>query len=82
MTFDRAGRFTTSGGAGSISSTDNGGSVSSNSRRAPGRGTYSIEGFVLTLRHDDGRVEHRSIVTHPKDRCVVWIDGAPYTGGD
>jgi len=43
------------------------------------RASYDIDGYVLTLRHADGRVEQRLLVTDPKDLDVVWIDGDGYT---
>lgn len=43
------------------------------------KGTYEIDGYVLTLRHAGGRVEYRLIVADPKDPGAVWIDGEGYT---
>jgi carotenoid cleavage dioxygenase-like enzyme len=42
-------------------------------------GQYEIDGYVLTLRYQDGRVEQRLIVTDAADPKVVWIDGNGYT---
>jgi hypothetical protein len=73
LTFDRSGNFTSSGGAGST--TD--GVVTSGSSASQGR--YSIEGYTMTLRYGDGRVEIRMIVADPNDTGVIWLDGDGYT---
>jgi hypothetical protein len=74
LRFDRSGRFSSDGGSGSTT-----GGVTARSRAASEGGTYEIEGYTLTLRHDDGRIVHRSIVANPKDTKVIWIDGTGYT---
>jgi hypothetical protein len=74
LTFDRSGNFSSGGGAGS--STD--GVVTSGSA-ASQQGRYSIDGYTLTLRYGDGRVEIRMIVADPKDTGVIWLDGTGYT---
>jgi hypothetical protein len=73
LTFDRAGNFTSEGGAGST--TD--GVVTSGSSSSQGR--YSIEGYTMTLKYGDGRVEIRMIVADPNDTGVIWLDGTGYT---
>ena len=80
MVFERSGRFSSGGGSGSMSRSHDGrAGVATSDKRAAGGGTYAIDGFMLTLRHDDGQVEYRSIVTHPTDGKIIWIDGAAYT---
>jgi uncharacterized protein DUF6683 len=41
-------------------------------------GTYTIDGYVLTLAYGDGTTEWRTIVSDPKDPKTMWIDGASY----
>lgn len=74
LTFDRTGRFSTSGGAGA---TADGVAARSESRAEGGR--YEIAGYTLTLRFGDGRVVQRSLVADPEDTKVIWIDGTGYT---
>jgi hypothetical protein len=74
LTFDRSGNFTTGGGAGS--STD--GVVTSGSAGSQ-QGRYSIEGYTLTLKYGDGRVEIRMIVADSTDTGVIWLDGTGFT---
>ncbi len=74
LRLDRSGRFTTGGGSGG-----GGRGVAVRSRAQASGGTYEVAGYTLTLRHDDGRVVHRSIIADPKDPKVIWIDGEGYT---
>jgi hypothetical protein len=75
LRFDRSGRFSSDSGAGAGSS-----SVATSSRTKTSGGTYEISGYALTLRYDDGRVMHRTIIADPQERQkVIWIDGTGYT---
>ncbi len=76
LTFDRAGRFTSGGGAGSSSESPDGNTRVTTGASQPDRsGQYSIEGYTLTLRYDSGRVERRLIVADPADTKTIWLDG-------
>ena len=78
LAFDRGGNFVSGSGAGS--STQAGGTGVVTSGSAPSEyGKYAIEGYTLTLRFADGKVESRMIVADPNDASVIWLDGDGYT---
>lgn len=84
-TFEANGRFSTSS-AGSVSvnswrpSTGNRQIASSGRTSETVGGTYEVDGIVLTLKFDDGRVVHRIIDVDEKPRPgSVTIDGKMYT---
>lgn len=52
-----------------------GGTKSKNSNPAAGRmGTYEIDRYRLTLKYDNGRVEHHATFTN-KDKNSIWFEG-------
>lgn len=77
MVFDGK-RFASARSAGSITAGHGGGGVTT-SGRSGSQGTYSIDGYVITLRHDDGQVAESTVFTHPTDHDIVWIGGQTYT---
>jgi hypothetical protein len=78
MSFDSKGNFASAGGAGASSSSGAGTVVTSG--KAPNEyGTYTINGYTLTLSYADGRTERRMIVTEVADPKVIWLDGTGYT---
>jgi hypothetical protein len=78
MSFDAKGNFASGGGAGASSSSGAGTVVTSG--KAPNEyGTYTINGYTLTLNYADGRTERRMIVTEAADPKVIWLDGTGYT---
>lgn len=79
LKFDRSGRFSGSGGSPSRSSTSGRPWIVTSSKGRRAAGTYTIDGFTLTLRRDDGQVEHHGIVTHPTSSYFIWVDGVQYT---
>jgi len=81
LTFDGSGRFSSSSASGSRRTQrhDDAPDVSGTTRRAPVRGSYTIDGFTLTLRRDDGQVEYHSIVPHPTNLHFIWVDGISYS---
>ena len=76
LRFDRSGRFSSRGGT--VSSAWMGRAVAIERRRGSAAGTYLIDGFMLTLRRDDGQVELHSIVPHPTNLSFIWVDGIQY----
>lgn len=42
------------------------------------QGSYEIEGYLLTLRYDDGRTLVRSLVIDPLFTDIMWLDGGAY----
>jgi hypothetical protein len=72
VTFERSGRFAWEDGAASF-----GPRFSAAERTTSATGSYEIIDYFLTLRHEGGRVETRSIVLiHEKK--VIWLDGIEY----
>ena len=84
LTFDGSGRFSGSDASGSRRTRRpyHAPDVTGTARRAPVRGTYAIDGFMLTLRRDDGQVEYHSIVPHPTNPAFIWVDGVWYSRND
>jgi hypothetical protein len=81
LSFLPDGRFQGGGGANTTSSYD--GPAVSTSTAIPARsaarfGRYAIDGYTLTLRYDDGRVEQRMITADPKELNVIYLDGDGY----
>lgn len=72
LSFDRSGHFTLDGGGGAY-----GPRFAATARTTSVDGTYDISGYCLTLRHDDGQVEARSIVIN-HDKKMIWLDGIEY----
>ena len=66
------------GGAASISSS---GAVAGSST-ADQRGTYLIDGYVLTLKLASGTTETHSIVGHVDVTGLIYIDGVDFVTGD
>ena len=49
--------------------------------RVPGErsGRYRMDGLLLRIDYDDGRQEHRVLITDPaKPGGVLWLDGESY----
>jgi hypothetical protein len=44
----------------------------------PQQGTYTVDGYTLTLQYAGGRAEKRMIVADPSDTGVIWLDGTGY----
>lgn len=42
------------------------------------QGRYAIDGLNLKISYDDGRQETVILMTHPKDKDIIWIDGTAY----
>jgi hypothetical protein len=42
------------------------------------RGTYTVEGYLLTLTYDDGRIEKRGLVSAGGDEWMLWINDTVY----
>jgi hypothetical protein len=78
LRFDRSGNFVSGGGAGS-STESNGAGVVTGGSAGSQQGTYTIDGYTLTLKYAGGRVEKRMIVADPSDTGVIWLDGTGYT---
>lgn len=78
LAFSRDGSFVSGGGA-SASARAGDTSTVAGGTTPERRGSYELDGYVLTLKHADGRVEHRLMVTDEKDPGVVWLDGDGYT---
>jgi hypothetical protein len=77
LVFGRDGGFASSGGASVDTRAGDTRSFAAGER--PGQsGRYEIDGYVLILRHADGRVEQRLLVTDVSDLSVVWVDGQGY----
>jgi hypothetical protein len=73
LRFDRQGRFESGGGMGGSSS-----KVGVRHEAAKQVGRYEITGYVLTLRHDDGRLEQRMIACDAAKPERIYVDGKPY----
>jgi hypothetical protein len=70
ITFDPSGRFRFAGGV----STEVSGYTSKSG------GTYDVNGYMLTLKFDDGTTQRVSAFTTPDDPGhVLWLGGAAYT---
>jgi hypothetical protein len=81
LSFLPDGRFQGGGGANTTSSYDS--PAVSTSTAIPARsaarfGRYAIDGYTLTLRYDDGRIEQRMITADPKELNVIYLDGDGY----
>lgn len=42
-------------------------------------GRYTIEGLTLKIDYDDGTSDSAVLMTHPKDKDIIWINGIAYT---
>jgi hypothetical protein len=42
-------------------------------------GRYTIDGLTLTIAYDDGSSDSAILMTHPKDKDIIWINGIAYT---
>jgi hypothetical protein len=83
IVFTSAGRFTRSGGSGIFTKQsigDGSTTVAGNNPRAEVNGTYSIDGFTLSLTEDDGTVNRVSFFTNDEAKPdLLVIDGRNYT---
>lgn len=41
-------------------------------------GRYSVSGFTIDVRYDDGGRESMILMTHPRDPDIIWLDGVSY----
>ena len=72
------GRVARGGGSGGRAEAG-GTSVTSQGTAANRRGTYRVEGVMLTITYDDGSVEQRILIADPKvPTGAIWLDGAGY----
>ncbi len=69
--FHADGRFERSLRAGALGRTRGGDGVATRSERVGG--TYTLDGTVLTLRHDDGAVQRLPVYAWPGDATAVTI---------
>lgn len=51
------------------------GSIQKNNANGDREGTYAINGYTLTLRYDNGKVERQPFFFNGKDRAQVWFEG-------
>jgi hypothetical protein len=42
------------------------------------KGRYTIDGYILTLKHDNGHRSRNFIVADPKNPKAIWINGKGY----
>lgn len=78
ITFLPNGRFKAGRFAGGTSADDNG-QVSVQSKNSTD-GTYSLSGYTMTLKYNDGRVERKAFAFMDKDgnKKAIYLDGSPY----
>lgn len=82
FTFSRDGRFLHKGaGAGDIGFDDGYRKIRTEgyARSKFKKGKYSIDGYILTLRFENGRSSRNFIVGDPKNPKAIWINGKGYT---
>jgi hypothetical protein len=78
LAFERGGRFQSGAGTGGASNSSRG-STASRSARVPRAGSYELAGYLLTLRFDDGTIEHHTVARDPSKPAQIYIDGTTYT---
>lgn len=79
--FSRDGRFLHKGAAAGSVGFDDGYRTSraeGHSRSRLEKGRYSIDGYILTLKHNNGRRSTNFIVADPKNPKAIWINGKGY----
>jgi len=78
--FQPGGRVVREGFAGASASAGNGASsVVSGGRATPRTGRYVLSGLGMAISYDDGASERLTLMTHPSDPNIIWIDGLEYT---
>lgn len=81
ITFSADGRFTRDGSV-SVSSVSDDGGIAGSSDREPQSGTYTIDGYTLTMTPDGGETETASLYMPDNNTRLLVINGANYLGGD
>ncbi|HWI86312.1 MAG TPA: hypothetical protein VNT42_08335 [Sphingomonas sp.] len=76
-TFLPGGRLTREGVASASSEAGDTRTVTGSSSGARG-GRYTMSGFTIEVRYDDGRRETMVLMTHPRDPNIIWLDGTSY----
>jgi len=78
--FQPGGRVLREGFAGASASAGNGASsVTSGGRATPRVGRYVVKDLGMAISYDDGASERLTLMTHPSDPNIIWIDGLEYT---
>jgi hypothetical protein len=77
LTFDRNGRFHSGAGMGGVATAPTGSTGVRNERAKVG-GSYTIDGYLLTLRFDNGSIVHRTIVADAQKPERINLDGTIY----
>jgi hypothetical protein len=79
--FRPGGRVLRRGFSSASTSVEGGGSRTSTvtgANAGPKTGRYTVSGVMMTIAYDDGETERATLMTHPTDPDIIWLDGYEY----